>query len=99
MQARHDVLDAGIIATLDDFTEKANAVEVLNRTGDAEIYFTVSDAAHPIPAEPGVRYDDTYVVPAAIGAVTVAHPGTGIPVVKLISDGTPGYSVTVELEH
>lgn len=64
-------------------------VEVVNRDGTAEIYFTVDGAA------PTVEGDDTHLLPAAIGGLLVsAGSETGSPtIVRLISAGTPKYTV------
>lgn len=71
------------------------SVTVVNRTGSAEIYFTVT-ATGTDPAEPTVKGANTYVVPAAISTVTkaVSTSVAGHPVVvKLISTGAEEYSV------
>lgn len=65
----------------------AQEVEVLNRDGVAEIYFTVDGA------DPTVGGDDCHVLPAAIGALQVHAPGGGVTDIKLISSGTPKFSV------
>ncbi len=77
-------------ATVDTVTLSADyaEVEVVNRTGDAEIFFTVDGAT------PAVAGNDTHVLPAAIGGVTVnPNADGGNTVVKLISAGTPKYTV------
>ena len=79
-------------ATVDTVTlsRPGSKVEVLNHDGVAAIYFTVDGST------PTVAGAATYVIPAAAGALEVnaedAQPPT---VVKLISAGTPTYSVTV----
>lgn len=81
-----------VAATVDTVTlpGAVNSVEVLNRDGVAEIYFTVDGTT------PTVGGDDTQVLPATIGGIEVdtsqgvADTGT---VVKLISSGTPKYTV------
>lgn len=70
------------------------AVTVVNRTGAADIYFTVNTTGEP-QDDPTVAGDDTYVVPAAISSVSVpASLGVnGSVSVKLISTGAEAYSV------
>ena len=72
--------------TLDvDYTR----VEIVNRTGTAEIYATIDSATAPTVA--GNNCD---VLPAAIGTLIVDSSAYGTPtVVKLISSGTPAYTV------
>lgn len=69
------------------FTDDITEVEVLNRDGAAEIYFTVDGST------PTVGGENCRVLPAAIGGLElrVEHGD----VVKLISSGTPTYSVSV----
>lgn len=62
-----------------------NSVEIVNRTGDAEIFFTIDGT------NPTVEGSGTYVLPATICSITV--PCTGAAAVKLISLGTPSFSV------
>lgn len=68
----------------------ARRVEVLNRSGDAAVYFTTDGTA------PTVGGDNTHVLPAAVSAVEVDDETPGPTcVVKLISAGTPAVSVRV----
>lgn len=64
-------------------------VEVINRDGAEEIFFTVDGPA------PTVAGDDTHILPAALSGVTVpAGAANGEPtIVRLISTGTPTYTV------
>ena len=87
---KHAQLAASTVdtVTLDrDYPE----VEVVNRDGAAEIYFTVDGS------NPTVAGDNTEYLPATSGASVRVSAGafvTGTPtVVKLISSGTPKYSV------
>jgi hypothetical protein len=95
--AVHETLTA---STVDQVTLTGQAVEVtvLNRTGTAEIYFTAGSADYP-PATPSVGASNCYVMPAAIGSVTVQVPAADISVgsllVYLISSGAESYSVEV----
>ena len=77
-------------------TVEAERIEVLNRSGDAEIWVCVGGAA------PSVEDQDTNVfcLPAVAGAARVFSPGVNQQhganddwVVTLLSDGTPAYSV------
>lgn len=100
MFARHVTLEADTVleVTLD---ARYAEVEVLVRAAAAEVYFTVNGAT------PTVEGDNTFVVPAVIaareaGAATrpaqVVHSGDPFQVVKLISSGSPGVSVTAVKE-
>lgn len=72
--------------TLDaDYT----AVEILNRDGTAEIYATTDGGPTPT-----INGDNCDVLPAVIGALTLDATAYGTAtVVKLISAGTPAYTV------
>jgi hypothetical protein len=88
MRIKHATL---VAATMDTVTLDGDYkhVEVVNRDGVNEIYFTIDGA------DPTVAGDNTHVLPAQIGRITVnaaAEPGTPT-VVKLISAGTPKYTV------
>lgn len=77
--------------TVDTITLDADyvAVEILNRDGTAEIYATVDGG--PTPTVGGNGCD---VLPAAIGALTIDASAYGVPtIVKVISAGTPAYTV------
>lgn len=78
-----------VASTVDRLTFGSNfvQVEVVNRDGAAEIYFTVDGT------DPTVGGTNTHVLPAAIGAVVVAASKRATTVVRLISSGTPAYSV------
>lgn len=71
-----------------NFSGNVQSVEVMCRDGAAEIYFTIDGTT------PTVGGDDTYVVPASAGAALRVGSPPGTDVVKLISSGTPAYSVT-----
>lgn len=73
--------------TVDDVTfSRAREIEVVNVDGADAIYFTTDGT------DPTVAGDDTHVVPGTIGYLEVFSK---TPVVKLISSGTPKYSVRV----
>ena len=83
----HLTLVAATVATV-EFTQNFGRIEVLNRDGAAEVYFTVDGST------PTVGGDNCQVLPAAIGYLTVDDGTRGVPsVVKLISAGTPKVSV------
>lgn len=65
------------------------SVEILSRDGAAEIYATVDTTV--TPAVGGTGCD---VLPAVIGSLTLDASGYGTPtVVRLVSAGTPAYTV------
>lgn len=79
-----------VAATVDTVTidRDCEQVKVTNVTGTAAIYFT-TDGSTPTVGGAG-----TYEVPASALASTVVNRVVGPPsVVKLISAGTPTYSV------
>lgn len=90
--AYHSTLVASTVDTV-TLDKGAEYVTVVNRSGAAEIYFTVGTTVTP-PAAPTVGGNDTYVLPASIGLVRVAS-GIGPVQIQLISTGTPTYSVEV----
>lgn len=82
-----------VAATVDTvtFDSEVGQVEVLSHDGSSPIYFTV-DGSTPTVAGAG-----TFVLPAAVGALEVPvayNAAGGDTAVKLISAGTPTYSVT-----
>jgi len=92
VKAAHATLGASTVDTV-TLTATNGKLTLLNRSGAAEIYFTISiDGTAPSP--PTVLGTDCFVLPAAIGSVEI--PVSGEPtIVKLISTGTPTYSVEV----
>jgi hypothetical protein len=81
------VLVAATVDTL-TFSNDRDSVRVYNDTGTAVIHFTVDGT---VPTTNGAN---TYRVPAVAGAYTDAEPRSGAAtVVKVISAGTPTYSV------
>lgn len=71
------------------FADDCDMIEVLNVDGAAAIYFRVDGSA------PTVAGASAYVIPASAGsALEVQVPTAGGTLVKLISTGTPTYSVT-----
>lgn len=67
-------------------------IVVMNRSGTAEIYFTVDGP------DPTVEGADCEVLPAVICSAEVLSRASGSTVVRLISDGTPSYSVIGEIK-
>lgn len=89
-RAKHATMAAANTAetvTLTDLATKRGEIEVVNRDGAAAIFFTTDGTA------PTVNGDDCWVLPAAIGSFIVKSPADAAAVVKLISAGTPQYSV------
>jgi hypothetical protein len=87
-RAKHATLVASTVDTV-TLGRDFNEVEILNRDGTAAIYFTVDGST------PTVGGDNALVIPAVIGSVTESTLDiSGTNVVKLISAGTPSYSVT-----
>lgn len=80
-----------VAATVDTVTlsRPCRQVEVLSHDGAAAIYFTVDDST------PTVAGGNTFALPATPCALEVDTADNQPPtVVKLISSGTPTYSVT-----
>lgn len=84
-EVEHGTLVASAVAahTLDPGHQR---VEVLNRTGTAEIFVKFG-------ADPTVEGADCWCVPAAIGGITIPVP-SGATSIRLISTGTPKYSIS-----
>ena len=85
---QHATLSANVEKTF-TFNTNAGWVEVLNRDGAAEVYFTVDNTAVTVGA------DGTHVLAAAIGSVEVRDETSGNTVVRVKSDGAPKVSVRV----
>jgi hypothetical protein len=87
---RHGTLVANTVTTVtldNDYRE----IEVINVDGASTIYVTVDGTV------PTVGGNDTFVLPAAISSrVIVSRDGSNPTVVKLISTGTPSFSVSVD---
>ena len=89
----HGTLTASAVSTVT--LNNSGAVEVVNRTGTAEIYFTVGLNGNS-PATPTIGGNDCYVVPAGVCSYTVEFPaGEGPIVVELISAGAESFTVVV----
>jgi hypothetical protein len=86
------IISATLVAnTVDTITLDADyvAVEILNRSGSAEIY-AVADGS----LAPTVGGNGCDALPAAISSLTIDASAYGSPtIVKLISSGAPTYTV------
>lgn len=89
MIIRHGTLVASTISTV-TFPSDVLQLEIINRSGSAEIYYTVDGSA------PTVGGNDVPVLPAAICVDKTISPGSGATVIKLISSGTPTYTIKGE---
>lgn len=65
-----------------------NQLEVINRDGAAEIFYTLDGVTAPT-----VGGSDCEILPAAINGQFHSRQNLGSTVVKLISSGTPKYTV------
>lgn len=84
---RHVTLTAGDV-TVVDLEHNFGRVEVLNRSGTAEVWFRVDGQP------PEIGGDNTHVLPAAIAGLDVPDDSPGLStVVRLISPGSPAVSV------
>lgn len=85
--ASHD--NALVASTVDTvtFVDSVAEVEVMT-DGMSAVYFTVDGTT------PTVSGAHCYKIPLALSALTVNVPNPALAVVKLISAGTPVYSVT-----
>lgn len=83
---KHGTLVADTVASV-EVDGAPSTVEVLIVADPAPIYFRVDGT------DPTVAGDDCEVVPAGIGAALVVDAGDPPIEVKLISAGTPTYSV------
>lgn len=88
--ASHGTLTANVVTTV-TLTHVSEKVSVVNRSGAAEIYFNVYTVG-AAPADPTVGGDDCYVLPATSSVYDVSV-GSASVTVKLISSGTPTFSV------
>lgn len=86
VRSKHAQLAASTVDTV-TLDGDYDQVEVVNRDGAAEIYFTVDGPP------PTVAGDGTQVLPASISGVVVAAHADSDTVVRLISPGAPSYSV------
>lgn len=92
---RHGVLTADTVETFTLPRRRYANLEVVSRDGEAEIYFL---CLHPSRAsvDPTIGGDDCEVLPAYPSSVVIATPGVAPLTVKLISAGTPAYTIRAE---
>lgn len=92
----HQTLGASTVDTV-NLSGSGTRLVVVNRGGTSEISFTYSLGG--TASTPTAGGDDTVTLPATVGSYTVAlggEPSAGnVLQVKLISAGTPTYSVLV----
>ncbi len=100
--SRYVTLTAGAVTTV-TLNSNWGHVEIINRDGAAELFYTVGGTTPTPPPNPTVEGNGTGVLPAAVGGVDHATAystgeglviqggtySTGSTVVKLISAGTP----------
>jgi hypothetical protein len=100
--SRYVTLTAGAVTTV-TLDRNWEHVEIVNRDGSAEVFYTVGGTTPAPPANPTVEGNGTGFLPAAVGGTQhdtayttgeglVIQGGsysTGPTVVKLISAGTP----------
>jgi hypothetical protein len=88
--AKHLTLVANKVAEA-TITSANGVVEIVNRSGTAEIYFTIGGPSE-LPVAPTIEGDDCLVVPEALASyVTTRAPASAV--VKLVSTGSPKVSV------
>ncbi len=92
---RHGTLTAVTVATVTLDDRSYSTIEVLNRDGVDEIYFIVLNASN-VATDPTVGGNDCECLPAAMSALEVLTPDPPPYTVKLISSGTPDYSIRAE---
>lgn len=86
---KHGTLTATVVATV-SIGAAPDSISVINR-GTVDIFATVNGT------DPTVNGDDTFAVPAGgYRSIRVANDSDGTVAVKLISSGTPAYSVEVD---
>lgn len=94
MVTRYGTLSANTVATVTLPARKFGKIEVINRSGEAEIFFLV--LADGRSGDPTVGGDNCELLPAAIGALEINAPDPAPVSVKLISTGTPDYGIRAE---
>lgn len=80
-----------LVANTEDvvtFSADHSQIELLLRDGNGEVYFTVDNTAATVGGT------NCLVMPVGIGSAIVDVPATGGTVVRLVSSGTPAYSVS-----
>jgi hypothetical protein len=83
----HGQLTAGVVDTV-TMNGTWESIQVVNRSGTAEIYFTVNGTAATVGGA------NCYVLPACLGVATPGRVNFTAPdTISLISTGTPTYSI------
>lgn len=90
----HGELTADQVEEVELPNRSFGSVEVLNRSGDAEIFFLVLNST--ADTDPTVGGEGCEVLPAAMSALEVSAPDPGPVKIRMISSGTPTYSVRAE---
>ncbi len=91
---RHGVLTANTVTEIVLPARKLDRIEVSNRDGAAEIFFRVANVDRN--PDPVVGGDDTEILLATLNSVEMAAPDRSPISVKLISAGTPSYTVRAD---
>ncbi len=94
-EIRHGTLVAITVTEVELPNRNFGTIEVMNRSGSAEIYFLVLNPANS-STDPTIGGENCEVLPAAISALQVNAPDPAPVTVKLISSGTPTYSIRAE---
>lgn len=89
MAIRHGVLTGGVVTTV-SFDADYRNIQVLNRTGTAEIFVTVDGE------NPTTDGDDVDIVPSAIAVLDLTSRSGVDTTVKLLSAGAQKYTVKAE---
>ncbi len=92
---RHGTLVANTVTTVVLPERSFSLVEIVNRDGDDEIFFLVL-SPRDASTDPTVAGNDCEVLPASMNAMEVNAPDPAPATVKLISAGTPKYSIRAE---
>jgi hypothetical protein len=92
---RHGTLVASTVSVVDLPSNKLAQVEVANVDGADLIYFIITDA-HDASTVPTVAGNDCEVLPATMCALRLSAPDNAPVQVKMISAGTPKFSVRAD---
>ena len=90
---RHGTLTANTVTTITLPARRFYRVEITNVDGASRIYALVTENN---PAMPTVGGDDCEVLPASMNSLELPLGGGSPVAVKLISSGTPAFSVRAE---
>lgn len=84
-------LEATVVSTV-TIRQVTEGITVINLTGATSVYYTVGYKDR-LPPDPAVEGDNTFVLPAVIGAAGFHGPDETDGVVKVVSSGTPTVGV------